>query len=67
MTVKQRTASEAGRILATPVVRQYALPNGDKIVSLRADTFRSAVSAANSAMKKERSVAGSLSERTKRD
>ena len=42
------------------VLREYSLPNGEKIVSVRSDTFRSAVDAANNAIRRERSSAGSL-------
>jgi hypothetical protein len=49
----------------TPVVRSFSLPNGDKIVSLRDTTFRSAVRAANNALREERSGTIGRVERTK--
>ena len=49
-----------------PVVREYILPNGGKIISLRPETFRSAVAAANTAIRQERSAGDIRIERVKR-
>ena len=49
-----------------PVVRSYALPNGSTIVSVSPGTFRSAVDAANSAIRKEVSSTAGHIERAKR-
>jgi hypothetical protein len=55
----------SGSAAAKPVVRSFALPNGDRIVSLRSDTLRSAVRAANNALKVEHSN-GQVGDRPKR-
>jgi hypothetical protein len=58
-------SSEKDRRLG-PVVREYILPNGGKIISLRPETFRSAVAAANTAIRQERSGSEVRIERVKR-
>ena len=50
----------------TPVVREFALPNGGKIVSLRQDTFRAALGAANRALKAARKESALQREPAKR-
>jgi Tfp pilus assembly protein FimT len=55
----------ANRSSASPILRSFALPNGDKIVSLRSGTFRSAVRAVSQSLREERSEAVNRGERTK--